>query len=73
MRLEEQCEIIGILHAVKKENNQYKLKFTFTEEIELSATAFSQKKLNFFIGKKIGIFCCYNSYRLRLIKDYKCI
>ena len=61
MRLEEQCKIIGILHAIKKENNQYKLKFTFTKEIEFPFTAFSQIKLTSLIGKRIEIFN-FNGY-----------
>jgi hypothetical protein len=71
MKLEECHEIIGILNSVKKKRHLYKLIFTFSKEIEIASNVFSQKKLESYIGKKIGILHFNNSYKLRLIKDQK--
>ena len=71
MRLEKQHEIIGMLHAVRKNDSCYKLQFTCTIEIELPLTALPQKKLTFLIGKRIGIFNYEDNYKIRVIKRKK--
>jgi len=71
MKLVEKHEIIGILQSYLKENNQYRLIFTFTQEIVFPTSSFSQKKLVSLIDKRIEIFNFDVYYKIRIMEGKK--
>ena len=70
MRLEPDQEIIGVLHAVKVEdNNSCNLHFSCTVEIELPSTAVPHEQLSSLVGKRIGILNMDGEFFIRKIKS----
>jgi len=68
-RLHSNQEIIGMLHAVKEEDNCSKLQFTFTIEIDLPSSKISNESLSLLIGKKIGVLNLDEEFFIREIKE----
>ena len=68
MRLESNCEIVGILSEIKIEGGHVKLVFTVARKIELTNNAFSYKQLKAVLGKSISIFNMDGKFFVREIK-----
>ena len=68
MKLEPGQEIVGILRAVKEEDNCCKLKFTCLREIEIPPTAASHGQLKAVLGKRVGILNIDGDFFIRKIK-----
>lgn len=67
MKLGNYTEIIANLSEVKQENGQTKLFFSFQKEIEFPIDAISKKKLEGFVGERVGVFNCNGDIKIRKI------
>lgn len=60
-------EIVGILKSIKKQDEQIKIVFTITQEIDIPSSAISYKTLQRHLGNKIGLLNLNGKYKLRKI------
>ena len=67
MLMDSNYEIVGVLFDIKEEESCSKLQFNCIREVELPASAVSQKKLASLVGKRIGIFNCDGEFFVREI------
>lgn len=67
MKLEDNEEIIGILSAIKSEENRIILIFSIIHEIELPSSGLNSDHIQDYIGKKVGLIYLNDQYRIRRI------
>ena len=70
MKLEANCEIVGVLSGMKNTGGRIDLEFTIHRVVEIPLGVISEKDLTNLVGMRVGIFNCGNgSYKIRRIKN----